>query len=123
MTHQLFRAMRRDTANRPSCVPGFGTLLARIPRDIEPDGEGIVSPKTGGLSVNPDNILYVPLNLRNKPGFSVFVIAEPKLGESLSFRPDPSDAQHGFVEPSGRLPLADYQAALQNSAPEWKIVP
>ena len=123
MTHQLFRAMRRDPENRPSCEPGFGTLLARLPRDIEPDAAGFVAPRTGGLSVNPHNVLYVPLNLRNKPGFSVYVIAEPNLGESLSFRPDPADVQHGFVEPSRLLPLADYQTALQNSAPQWKIVP
>lgn len=108
--------------NRPSCLPGFGTLLVRVPKDIATDAGGSVAPQTGGLSVNPDSMLHVPLNLRNKPGFSVFQIAESRLGESLLFRLDSADVQHGFVEPSRVMPLDDYQAALQNSAPQWKIV-
>lgn len=115
--------MRRDQANRPSCQPVFGTLLARVPKDIAPDANGLVKPGIGGLSVNPDNVLFVPLNLRNKPGFSVFQIVESRLGDSLSFRHDATDVQHGFVEPSRGMRVNEYQTALQNSSPEWKIIP
>ncbi len=120
---ELFRAMRMDTQGRPERGPGFGTLQVRIPRDIAPDDAGLVHPAAGGLSVNPDRAENVPLNLRHKPGFRVYVIGENALGSRLTFRLDPVNPIHGFVEPSAAMALADYQGALQNTRDDWKIAP
>jgi hypothetical protein len=42
------------------------------------------------------------------------------LAENLVLRPDPSKpTEHGFVEPAGRMPCADYQATLAATRALW----
>lgn len=97
--------------------------------DIRPDPASHVHPGRGGMSVTPDDPSRLPPHFRpaSLGGFGrlpVFGIKILHLGASLHYRPDPKKPRrHGFVEPSERMHLVDYQAALAATAPAWRQVP
>ncbi len=96
-------------------------LGARAPIDIKVDPDGRVHPARGGMSVTPDDPgrlppHFRPVSLGGYGKLPVFGIAVVRLGERLSYRPDPKrPARHGFVEPGASMPLGAY-------APAWEEI-
>lgn len=128
METRLYRAMTPDANGRPTCKDSARGLGVRVPRDIEPREDGDVHPRTGGMSVTPEDPKLLPAH-RRPPAFGgwgkdpVFEIAERDLGKDLAYRPDEGrEAFHGFVEPGYPMPLDSYQEALCETAPLWRMV-
>lgn len=128
MESLLYRAMTSDANGRPVCEDSARGLGVRVPRDIEPSEDGVVRPRTGGLSVTPEDPKLLPAH-RRPPAFGgwgkdpVFEISEQQLGEDLAYRPDEGrEAFHGFVEPGRPMPLSSYREALRETAPRWRTV-
>jgi hypothetical protein len=94
--------------------------------DIKPDGEGLVHPETGGLSVTPD----VPERMyyRHRPvalgGLStnpLFAIGADRLGPKLKYRPDPDKPEgHGFIEPAVSMKAEEYVQAISALRDAWR---
>ena len=101
-------------------------LGARVPADIQPDPAGFVDPRTGGMSVTPDdprrmNALRRPRSLGGAGKDPLFVIQESEIGVGLAFRRDPHDSlAHGFVEPAVRCLLGAYQGTIVETRPVWR---
>jgi len=106
--------------------------------DIAVGAEGMVEPRTGGMSVAPAwrrlPVHRIPRRLRAKSpraaGKNEFFLwrmgngpfMEGPLADRLLFRPDPEKPnKHGFVEPAARMPAGDYQAALAATRDQWVI--
>lgn len=125
-----------DSACGLGIRPGDGTN-----DDIPVDQQGVVYPKTGGMSVSPSLELIpphrLPRRLRDKypdrfaratasnsyycwwmgeGGFG----AEP-IAAGLAFRPDPDmPDRHGFIEPDRAMPLPEYVRALEATRDLWQ---
>jgi hypothetical protein len=93
-------------------------MPALLPSDL-------VQPGQGGLSVSPDDPLNLPY-FRRPPEFQgtgqdpVWVLEASQLGSDLYYRPDPSHAGHGFVEPVRAMTLGDYEAAIIGTQRMWQ---
>jgi hypothetical protein len=46
---------------------------------------------------------------------------DSRLAAGLWLRPDPANSSHGFVEPEAEMSLGDYQQALADTRPLWRI--
>jgi hypothetical protein len=137
----VYRAMVAD-GDRPKVGPSALALGARVPPDEHPDivvgVEGMVEPRTGGMSVAPAWRLLpvhrIPRRLRVKfpraagknesflwrMGDGPF--NEGPFSAQLFFRPDPEKPnRHGLVEPATRMHADDYQAALARTRDQWEI--
>ena len=132
----VFRSMQAD-GNYPKVDPrGLGV---RVPPDrhpdIRPDDQGMVDPSCGGMSVSPsiDDIplFLFPQRLRAiRPGAAgkdslkiwttgTGAFADGSFAPGLTLRCD--GPAHGLVEPATRVRLAEYQAALAATSPDWRI--
>jgi hypothetical protein len=86
-----------------------------------------VQPGQGGLSVSPDDPGKLPF-YRRPAAFQgtgrdpVWVIESADLGSDLTYRPDPRNAGHGFIEPARPMTLDEYQRALQQTQSLWQKV-
>jgi hypothetical protein len=137
----VYRAMLAD-GDRPQVGPSALALGVRVPPDEHADiavgAEGMVEPRTGGMSVAPAWRLLpvhrIPRRLRAKfpraAGKNSFFLwrmgdgpfAEGPFAERLLFRPDPEKPnKHGFVEPVAKMPTGDYRAALAATRDQWVI--
>jgi hypothetical protein len=47
------------------------------------------------------------------------MINEYNLGPNLSYRPDPVDPYHGFIEPSDVMMFEEYQHAIHETQDRW----
>lgn len=118
--------MKADADQHPSCGARFGQLGVRPDKDIAVQAGGIVQPRTGGMSVTPDNIGNMPLHLRPKShggagALPVFEIETAALGSCLDVRRDPANPRsHAFVEPAATMRLTDLQQALCMTRTAWK---
>lgn len=126
---QIFRVMQTDGTDRPLCGTGNCQLGARVGTDIRVDIHGQVHPRTGGISVTPNDPKLLPPHLRPERfggigRLPLFQLDETQLGPSLCYRPDPKRPDvHGFVEPGTMMILSFYQAALAATAQDWRLVP
>ncbi len=79
------------------------------------------------MSVSPHDPRNLPEH-RRPPLFQgsgrdpVWRIDESQLPSSLTYRPDPRNVNHGFVEPAGSMTLQEYQDALASTQPCWVLV-
>jgi len=139
----IWRAMRADGEN-PEVGRDAAALGVRVGDgendDINPDGDGFVNPGIGGMSVSPSvdafPVWRIPKRLRDKfpdrfpqasgsnrlccwwMGEGAFE-AGP-VADGLLLRLDPRRPErHGFVEPNGKMAVADYQQALVNTREQW----
>jgi hypothetical protein len=118
--------MRKDESGRPRCG-AQGNLLGARPRvDIYPDAANNVTDGAGGMSVTPDDPAHLPPHVRPQRlggigKLPVFELETVRLGEKLTYRPDPERPdRHGFVEPRELMSFGEYQAALAFTQPDWK---
>lgn len=128
--------------NRPMVGPSALALGVRVPPDAYADiavgAEGMVAPRTGGMSVAPAWRLLpvhrIPRRLRAKfpraagknecflwrMGDGPF--SEGPFASRLLFRPDPEKpTKHGFVEPAVRMLASEYQEAIAATRDQWGI--
>jgi hypothetical protein len=138
---RVYRAMLAD-GDRPQVGPTALTLGVRLPPDEHADlavtAEGMVEPRTGGMSVSPAWRLLpvhrIPRRLRDRfpraTGKNSFFLwrmgdgpfTEGPFADRLLFRPDPDKpTKHGFVEPEARVSADEYQAALAATRDQWMI--
>jgi hypothetical protein len=125
---ELFRGMREDASSLPEigassrCLgvrPGFD-VPATLPGDVVPAGQG-------GMSVSPDDLMSLPYfrrpaSLGGTSRDPVWHLRETDLGPDLQYRPDPTHAGHGFLEPSRSMTLAECQQPLAQTQPLWRKV-
>jgi hypothetical protein len=127
---------------QPQVGPSALALGVRLPPDEHADiavgAEGMVEPRTGGMSVAPAwrrlPVHRIPRRLRarfpraagrndvflRRTGEGPFTEG-PLIGRLL-FRPDPEKPDaHGFVEPGARMPVGEYQEALAATRDRWVI--
>ncbi len=122
---ELYRSMKRSADGYPECGPSRRQLGAKVPGDVTVD-EGQVLPETGGMSVAPHRLMNLPQH-RRPPRFGgtgkdpVFVIDSEKVVGPLTYRPDPRDETHGYIEPSTKQPLGGYQEALCQTRKDWDL--
>lgn len=136
---RMFRSMKEE-AGHPLMGANRAELGARLPGgrgepDIEPDGDGLVHPGRGGMSVAP-SLRHLPPHLvprrlrgrvREATGPNHFRVwrmgegpfARGAVGPRLRLRP--SGPHHGMVEPSGPMAVGDYQEALGSTRDAWVI--
>ncbi len=121
---QLFRAMAKAEDGNPRIADNH--LGVRVPTDIQPDVDSNVTPNTGGMSVTPYDPMDLPQHRRpaelgGTSKWPVWWIHDGKFPASLSFRADPRNRKHGFIEPSMVMRLDNYRAAIENTASTWAL--
>src|SRR5487761_1073089 len=133
----VFRVMTPD-GNKPKIGDTARTLGVRLPPnpdfDIDVNADGTVEPGRGGMSVSPDirslpkhrvPVRYIALkpNAHGKHHIDTCwrmgdgPFADGKISDRLAFRVNSID--HGMIEPSYRMPLAEYQQALADTQDDW----
>ena len=135
----MFRVMTPTDDNRPAVGSSARLLGVRVPPaqhvDIEPTSDGMVSPGTSGMSVSPSFATLPPLRVperlrahyrgaRGRDEDRVFTMGEgafeaARVTERLDLLPDRPG--HGVVRPARVMSLDAYQAALADTAPDWRI--
>src|SRR5262249_32503851 len=124
---RLFRSMKEDVDGFPTVGPS-GRMLGVRPGDSpSPDvvathPTDLVAPCQGGLSVAPDDPLFL-LKHRRPPSLGgtghdpVWWIEVGDLGADLVFRQD--RATHGLIEPARPMTLQEFQDALAALRLKW----
>ncbi len=125
--------------DKPMVGPGARMLGVRVPVDIVGDGNGLVYPNTGGMSVAPTLADLpphrIPRRLRGLPGLAGATgsntlhigrlgdgpFAPSAVASGLLVRIDPGDARHGLVEPDAIMLLSECSRALAATRPRWEI--
>jgi hypothetical protein len=123
---ELFRGMKMDASGMPERGESSRTLGVRPGVDVvATDPSDPVGPGQGGMSVTPDDPLHLPY-FRRPPELGgtskdpVWRVMEADLGPDLCYRPDPMRSDHGFIEPSRVMTLAEYQRALGQTQHRWR---
>ena len=113
--------MREAPDGGPLVGPTARSLGVRPGVDIPVFGVKVI-PRTGGLSVAPDDPSNLPAH-RRPPEFDgtgkdpVWMIGLDSLGDDLVYRQD--KPSHGLLEPVRETTLASYQATIADSAQRW----
>ena len=130
MARPLYRAMRLGFGG-PDCGPAANKLGVRVPSeppparvDLVPDLVGFVQPKTGGMSVFA---AFTALPISRLPtshgGYNqkdvLFVLDDTAIVPPLAYLPD--HGAHGTIQPVAPMPVADYQGALCDTKPHWRL--
>jgi len=137
----VYRAMLAD-GDRPQVGAAALALGVRVPPDEHADiavgAEGLVEPRTSGMSVAPAWRLLpvhrIPRRFRARfpraAGKNALFLwrmghgpfTDGPIADRLLFRPDPEKPnEHGFVEPVTTMPAGDYRAALAATRDQWAI--
>jgi hypothetical protein len=119
--------MTAESDGFPAIGDSARVLGARSGTDIPVDEDGLVRPGEGGISVSADDPMYLPrfrrpLQLDGTGKDPVWSVNQQELGEDLSFRPDPRNPTHGFIEPARVMTFERYQEALHKSRRRWRLV-
>lgn len=109
----------------PLCGSDACMLGVRSGVDIHPDPAGMVVGGAGGLSTCPDPAKLPrhrrPIRFGGIGKLPLFEISSGELGTQLAHRWD--GPQHVLIEPSQRMHLDAYQAALAETRRIWQEVP
>ena len=121
----VFRAMKEDSDGKPLVERSARALGVRIKgrhSDIHIDSQGQVHPKTGGMSVTPDDYRRLPnhrlpesLGGRGRDPIFSFQIANLPSTLALS-RDKPS---HALVEPLKSCLFEEYEQNLHGTREDW----
>lgn len=121
----IYRSMRKEADGLPALGESSSTLGARAQVDIPVDTDGRVGPKTGGMSVAPDDPKRLPkprrpLSLGGTGRHPVFALPVGALKPVLVARVDrPPD--HAAVEPADVTTFEQYQAQLWTTRVGWGV--
>ena len=121
----VFRAMKEDSDGKPLVERSARALGVRIGErhpDILIDNQGQVHPKTGGMSVTPDDYRQLPNHrlpesLGGEGRDPVFSFEEVNLPSSLMVRRDKPG--HALVEPSKSCLFEEYEQNLHGTRKDW----
>ena len=120
---RVYRGMI-ETGNGPQIGDSARTLGIRVDVDIPIDGNGMVYPGTGGMSVSPrasDLPAHRrPIEFGGTGKDPVWRIDTNKLGSELKYVPDAPG--HGTIQPTRSMLLEEYQEALANTQKDWRKV-
>ena len=128
----LFRAMRPADDGLPE-VGGTAKQLGvrtgpgvKVP-DIQIDANGLIHPKSGGMSVATDSPEYLQPHRRPKEfggtgNVPVYSLQRPIWG-ALRIRVDNPKKHHACVEPLFTCTLDDFNRELRLTRSRWKRVP
>ena len=117
--------MKEDGDGMPLCGPSARMLGVRHKGDLPIGADGVVRPRTGGMSValeDPMNLARHrrPARFKGRGRDPVWQIEDGDLPDSLVLRADPENPDgHGFVEPMRPMRLRDYQEALTTTRGTW----
>lgn len=133
-----FRAMLTDQG-KPAIGPTAQSLGVRPGYDIPLEAGGVVRPGTGGMSVAPDwrklPVFRIPVRLRHlfprargrdprlrcwRMGDGPF--ADGPVADGLALRADPTNTDHGLVEPVTAMALSAYASVLAATRDIWKVI-
>lgn len=127
----VYRVMLPTADGTPRAEPNrFAHLTARVPPaprpDILPDDDGYVEPGSGGMSVDFHwHAIYPALLdrvLDPRSPERVWYIDIEAFGEGLTCRRESRGARdHGYVEPSTRMRVEEYQRLLADTAIHWRV--
>jgi hypothetical protein len=128
VTERLYRSMRKSREEKPEAGRSARMLGVRPGIDILVQPDGKVTGGAGGMSVAPDSPANLPRH-RRPPEHGgtgkdqVWEIGTVDLGDDLAYREDPlKPGVHGFVEPSWRMTLDDYERALAATREMWRLL-
>lgn len=110
------------SAGHPRVGTSMTSLGARV-RDLHPRVDGTVDPQEGGVSVSPQGEEHLPRSARtilNNERGVVFELETDELPGSLSYRADPYNESHAFIEPAYPMKFEAYQRALQDTSVLWR---
>ena len=121
----VFRAMKEDSDGKPRTGNSAVTLGVRIEgshADIQIDNQGQIHPKTGGMSVTPDDYRQLPNHrlpesLGGRGRHPIFSFQVANLPSSLTLRRD--KPSHAFVEPLKSCLFEEYEQNLQGTREDW----
>lgn len=120
----MWRVMRLTDEELPQQGTGMTSLGVRV-RDLHPRLDGTVDPQEGGVSVSPEGYEHLPraaaVVLKNKKGV-IFMLETENLSKNLTFREDPLNKSHGFIEPTHPMKFEAYQNAVQATSERWQPV-
>ena len=119
----IYRGMI-ETSSGPQIGDTARTLGVRANVDILIDGNGMVHPGTGGMSVSPrpaDLPMHRrPIEFGGTGKDPVWRINTRNLGPDLKYVPDAPG--HGTVQPTRSMLFEEYQEALANTQKDWRKV-
>jgi len=123
----LYRTMRAEADRKPAVGASATCLGARPGIDLPVEAEGLVRPRTGGMSVTADDPREIdrvrrPRARGGESRHPLFLLDAALLPVSLACRPIPPPLSHHAVEPTARCPFEDYQAALASTRDDWRYV-
>lgn len=127
----VYRAMARNTDGKPNVdrrKTALGVVIDGDPNAVGPPDvfpvDGRVGPTGHGMSVALDSPLNLPKHRRpaqfaqGTGRHPVFALAVTSVPESLHVHQD--SETHAVVQPAAWSPLAEYEAALAGTRPDWK---
>ena len=126
---RIVRIMKREADGFPSVAPKSDALGVRHGEiDLDPQNNAICNAK--GMSVSPTwndiSPRRIPKRLGGQGSNStcVFVFGsgpfqQAMIAEGLELFPD--SPTHGVVRPANIVPLAQYEAALAATRPDWRV--
>jgi hypothetical protein len=120
--------MRPDENGLPTLGSSASTLGVRLNKDIFLKDDGLVHPRTEGMSVAPDRPenIFQPLRPKELGGGGrnpAYGIDVGDLGPSLTFRRDPrKPTSHGFIEPAYPMEFEEYESSILSTAAAWRRV-
>ncbi|MGW4947749.1 DNRLRE domain-containing protein [Actinoplanes sp. NPDC004185] len=124
----IYRGMTKDADGAPKVGDTARTLGARKGTDIKADAQGMVHPKTGGMSVSPGSPRNLPSHRRPSEWGGngkdpAWQMDSGGLPDGLSYRSDPANPSgHGFIEPSRPMPFEQYQSLIGGTRGLWRVI-
>lgn len=124
----IVRGMRGTYDGLPKPGITVRDLGVKPGKDIPVLGDGSVLPRTGGMSVTPNDPrllpeFRLPRSLGGTSKDPVWAMNTADLPPSLAYRADPDNPlRHGFVEPSSRMSFDDFQSALASTQSLWRRI-
>lgn len=125
---RVFRGIHAAEDGLPEVGPTGRYPGVRPDIDIPVDGNGVVEPGAGGMSVVPPPVTNLaphrlPREFGGRSRDPVFELDTDELPEKLTYRPDPDNPEeHGFVEPAHRMSFEEYERAIHETRGLWRPV-
>lgn len=121
----IYRSMRKSLDGLPAVGESSSTLGARAGIDIPVDVAGGVRPATGGMSVAPDDPLWLPkarrpIALGGTGRHPVYSLPVTALHPDLVARVD-RPPEHASVEPLAACSFEEFQAGIWSTRGRWEV--